>query len=99
MAVLANCLHTVGEDRRFVKWGTKEDDAADFVFDDVALKVFEKRAVLIGKFGIDADMDKLADLFLDRHFLDSFGGKLLGFFGWPKRGADTLVRKVAASAA
>ena len=93
-------LHPIGENRRFVDRSSKKDDTADFVFDNVPSEIFEKRTVLIGKPRVYADMDKLADLFLDRHFLNLFCRKVLRLFAGPKAGnAGALACMVAASAA
>ena len=73
-------MRLYGEMHRFVNRADEENDAADLVFDDVPFQVLEERAVLTGVSGIDADVDELADLFIDGHFLDQLLGLLPRIF-------------------
>ena len=78
-----SCI-AIDHDRGLVDRSTEKDDAADVVIDDLALQLFKCGAVLIEKFRVDADVDKLADLLLDRHFLELFVGPLPGLLRWPE---------------
>ena len=40
----------------------------------MTFKVLEKRALAVGEFGVDPDMDELSDLLFDRHLTKEFVG-------------------------
>src|ERR1035437_1051661 len=72
-------LHPVDKNCRLIDRGSEQDNPADLVFNHLSLDVPEQGTVLVCEFRIDADIDHLTDLFLNRHLFELFVGILPGF--------------------